>query len=164
MQQKPEIRTAAMSDLDAVSQIEAECFPAAEAASREALQARISSFPAHFFVLLLEGQIVGFINGMVTDSPTIADEMFADAGLHQETGSWQSVFGLDVLPQYRHRGYAAKLIEHLIAHARQQGRRGVILTCKEKLIGYYQRFGFVDQGISASQHGGVVWHDMTLRF
>jgi GNAT superfamily N-acetyltransferase len=108
--------------------------------------------------------VVGFINGMVTSSGTISDAMFVDASLHEETGAWQAVFGLDVLPSHRHRGYAAKLIEHFAAHARSEGRRGVILTCKENLIGYYQRFGFVDLGVSASEHGGAAWHDMALRF
>lgn len=164
MQQKPVIRLVSPSDLDAVSAIEAECFPAAEAASRAALEERIKTYPEHFFVLESEGRVVGFINGMVTNSGTISDAMFVDASLHEETGAWQAVFGLDVLPSHRHRGYAAKLIEHFAAHARSEGRRGVILTCKENLIGYYQRFGFVDLGVSASEHGGAAWHDMALRF
>ena len=39
-----------------------------------------------------------------------------------------------------------------------------MLTCKERLIGFYARFGFVDEGVSASTHGDVVWHQMRLTF
>ena len=45
-----------------------------------------------------------------------------------------------------------------------QGRKGLVLTCKEKLLHYYAKFGFVNEGVSASTHGGVVWYQMRLRF
>ena len=40
----------------------------------------------------------------------------------------------------------------------------VSLACKDKLVHYYAKFGFVLNGISASEHGGVQWNDMILRF
>ena len=48
--------------------------------------------------------------------------------------------------------------------ARTQGRRGLVLTCKERLVHFYAKIGFVDEGISESTHGGVVWHKMRLMF
>ena len=51
-----------------------------------------------------------------------------------------------------------------IKAAKEQGRRGVVLTCKEKLVHYYAKFGFVDEGISGSTHGNVVWHQMRVSF
>ena len=38
-----------------------------------------------------------------------------------------------------------------------------MLTCKDKLLHYYAKFGFVNEGVSASTHGGVVWYQMRLR-
>ena len=36
---------------------------------------------------------------------------------------------------------------------------------KERLIHYYAKFGFVDEGVSEkSTHGNVVWHQMRLTF
>ena len=55
-------------------------------------------------------------------------------------------------------------MEAMIRRAMEQGRRGLILTCKDRLIGYYQKFGYVNQGVSASVHGGAVWYDMILEF
>ena len=53
---------------------------------------------------------------------------------------------------------------HLIADARAQGRKGLVLTCKEALVHYYAKFGFVNEGVSGSTHGGVVWYQMRLKF
>ena len=44
------IRLVTMDDLDAVTAVEAECFPAAEAATRSSFEQRIRTFPESFFV------------------------------------------------------------------------------------------------------------------
>ncbi len=51
-----------------------------------------------------------------------------------------------------------------IQDAKKQGRKGLVLTCKDKLIPFYQKFGFVNEGISKSVHGNVVWNQMRLLF
>lgn len=50
--------------------------------------------------------------------------------------------------------------------AGERGRAGVIRTCKDRLIPFYEGLGFACMGMgrSASVHGGAVWYDMTLRF
>lgn len=158
------IRTATQDDLNAICQVEAICFPASEAATRESLAARLTFFARHFLLLEDDGRLVGFVNGMVTDDRVISDVMFDHAELHKEDGKWQSVFGLDILPEYRRKGYAGQLMRALIEHAREDGRCGCILTCKEYLLHYYARFGFKNLGVSLSQHGGAIWHDMILEF
>ena len=158
------IRTATMADLENITQVEAACFPEAEAADKEAFEKRLKAFPKHFWLLEDEGKLVGFINGMTTDKTWLSDDMYEDAQLHDEKGKWQMVFGLDVIPEYRCRGCAAMLMEHLIKEAKKQGRSGIVLTCKDRLIPYYEKFGFINEGISASVHGGTAWNDMRLTF
>ena len=158
------IRTATQDDLDDICRVEAICFPASEAGTRESFAARLKVFPRHFLLLEDEGRLIGFVNGMVTDDRTISDVMFEQAELHKEDGKWQSVFGLDVLPEHRRKGYAGQLMRALIGHSREDGRCGCILTCKEHLLPYYTRFGFRNLGVSLSQHGGAVWYDMILEF
>lgn len=158
------IRTAVLSDLPAIAAVEAECFPPAEAATEENLQARLRVYPNHFWLLEEKGKLIGFIDGMVTDEPTIRDEMFENAELHGEAGAWQAIFGVNTLPAYRGRGCAARIMERVVADARAQGRRGCILTCKEKLLHYYEKFGYRNEGVSKSVHGGAIWYDMRLTF
>lgn len=158
------VRNACPADAAVLARIEAICFPAAEAADEQSLARRIRAFGNHFYILTENGQAIGFINGMVTDSRTIEDEMYHDAALHRENGAYQSVFGLDILPAYRRQGRAALLMQRLIANARAEGRKGCILTCKEHLIHYYEGFGYRCLGVSGSTHGGAVWYDMILEF
>lgn len=158
------IRTAVPADLENVTAIEAVCFPAAEAAGREAFSRRLDTFPESFFVAVHDGRIIGFINGCVTNEKTIRDEMYEDSSLHDPNGEYQSIFGLDVLPEYQRQGIAAELMNHMIRDAKRKGRKGLILTCKDRLIHYYEKFGYRNMGISRSVHGGVVWYDMLLEF
>lgn len=159
-----QIRTATMEDLDAVTAVEAACFPAAEAATRAEFAARLAVYPNHFWLLEEDGRLVSFINGLVSDEPTIRDEMFADAAFHNEQGAWQMVFGVNTLPEYRRRGLAGEVMKRVIADARSQGRKGCVLTCKDRLVHYYETFGYRSEGVSASTHGGAVWYDMRLTF
>lgn len=158
------IRTAEKEDLGALAAIETECFPKEEAAGREQLEKRLESFGNHFFVMEYKNQVIGFINGMVTNQRTISDDLYENAGLHTEDGKWQSVFGLDVLSPFRRKGLASRLLRKVIQTAEEEKRQGVILTCKEGLIPFYERFGFQNLGVSKSVHGGAVWYDMILEF
>ncbi|WP_237209981.1 GNAT family N-acetyltransferase [Rothia nasimurium] len=157
-----EIRQAQQEDLPILAAIEAECFPAAEAASESDLRARFEVFGKHFWVLEADGEVVAFIDGLVTDSPVIFDDLYESPQAHTRHGAYQTVFGINTRPAYRGRGYASALIEKLIDQAREQGRTGVILTCKKELIGFYEKLGFELDGVSESTHGGAIWHDMTL--
>lgn len=156
------IRAVRPDDLDRIAAIEAACFPASEAAPHEAFKLRIATFPDFFLVAEIDGRIIGFINGCVTDSPVIFDELFHDAKLHLPHGQNLCVFGLDVMPEFRKQGIASRLMNDFISTARNSGRKKVILTCKARLVAYYETFGYVNDGLSASSHGGAQWFDMTL--
>lgn len=158
------IRNATIKDLKAIAAVEAECFPKNEAAREEDFEERLEVYPNHFWLLEDDGKLIGFVNGMVTDESTISDEMYENAHMHNEHGKWQMIFGVNTIPEYRRQGCAEKIIRQVISDANKQGRIGVVLTCKEKLIHYYEKFGFKNEGISESVHGGVVWYDMRLRF
>jgi len=159
-----EIRTATMEDLSEITEVEKICFPPAEAASEGDFRKRLEVYPDHFWLLEDNGKIVSFVNGLVTDEEHLADEMYEKAELHDENGAWQMIFGVDTIPEYRGRGCAGSLLSRVIGQAKEQGRRGLVLTCKERLLPYYAKFGFADEGISDSTHGNVRWHEMRLTF
>lgn len=158
------IRTATILDLQAITEVEARCFPKAEAASESDFKKRLSVYPNHFWLLEDDKKLVGFVNGMVTNEPILRDEMYEDANLHNENGQWQMIFGVNTIPEYRRQGCAERILKKVISDAKEQGRKGLVLTCKEKLIRYYEKFGFENEGVSESTHGGVVWYNMRLTF
>jgi len=158
------IRQAQIEDLDSITGLEAVCFPPLEAAGRESFKSRLEAFRESFLLAVEDGEVIGFVNGGVTDNKVIYDEMYADAALHNPEGAYQAIFGLDVHPDYRRQGIAARLMEGLIELARERGKKGLILTCKEHMIHYYEKFGYVSMGLSESKHGGAVWYDMILEF
>lgn len=159
-----EIRKATIEDLDAITALEAACFPAAEAASRESFKKRLEVFADRFWLLWEGDRLVSMVNGMVTDREELVDEMFADATIHQANGKWQMIFGVATHPEYQRRGLAAKVLQRAIAECKAEGRKGLILTCKEQKLHYYAKFGFVSEGVSVSEHGGALWYQMRLEF
>ena len=158
------IRYAEMKDIAAIAEVEAECFPPAEAATEKDFVERVRYYGKHFWLMHDGEKLIAFVDGFVTDEPDLTDEMYENASMHNEKGAWQMIFGVNTIPSYRQHGYAGELIRRAIFDAKAQHRKGLVLTCKDKLIHYYASFGFVDEGISESVHGNVVWHQMRLTF
>ena len=159
------IRYATMADLDDIASVEAECFPVLEAATKEEFEQRIKYYGNHFWLMFDNDKLIAFVDGFVTDEANLTDEMYENTSMHNENGAWQMIFGVNTLPEYRRCGYAKELIKKAILDARKQNRKGLVLTCKESLVPYYSKFGFVDEGITdKSTHGNVLWHQMRLDF
>lgn len=158
------IRTADLSDIPALAAVEAECFPAAEAASPAEIRERVEAYPNHFWLLFDDEKLVSFVDGFCTDERDLTDEMYAKASMHDENGDWQMIFGVNTIPSARKKGFAGKLLRTAIDNAKMSGRKGLVLTCKDKLVDYYASFGFKKEGISDSTHGGAVWYQMRLEF
>ena len=159
------IRTAALADRDSIAAVEAECFPPAEAATAEQFSDRLKHYADHFLLMFEDDRLIAFVDGFVTNERDLTDEMYENTAMHDENGKWQMLFGVNTLPAYRRKGCAGELIGRFITIAREQGRMGVVLTCKDRLIRYYEKFGFVNEGLTAkSSHGGAEWYQMRLTF
>ena len=127
------IRTATLQDIDQIAAVEKECFPAAEAATKEEFEQRLSHYADHFWLMFEDDTLIAFVDGMVTDQADLTDEMY-------------------------------ELLKRAIADAKDQGRKGLVLTCKDRLVHYYAKFGFENEGVSESVHGNIVWNQMRLKF
>lgn len=159
------IQYAAKQDIPAIAAVEAECFPPAEAATEAEFVERVKYYGNHFWLLYDAEMLIAFVDGFVTDEPDLTDEMYENAAMHKENGTWQMIFDVNTRPEHRRHGYAEKLLRRAIDDAKQQGRKGLVLTCKDRLIPYYAKFGFKDEGVTdKSTHGNVVWHQMRLTF
>ena len=157
------IRNATIDDADRIYHIECICFPAAEAASMNAIKERITVFPEGFLVGLIDDEIMGFINGASTSGLYLKDEFFQSMACHEPSGKTMMVYGLDVNPDWQRKGYAAQLMNEFISIAEKSAKERVILTCKQHLVHYYEKFGFALEGVSESEHGGAKWYDMVKK-
>ena len=91
------IRTATLNDLDALTAVEAECFPAAEAATKKDFENRLAYYADHFWLMFDENdKLIAFVDGMVTDQADLTDEMYEKGELHNENGASVSYTHLDV--------------------------------------------------------------------
>ena len=157
-------RAARPSDLEALWQLETECFSPKERCLRENFERRAALWPAHF--LLLErpdtGRVCAFLGDVYAEDDELTDEMFTGAVRHAPEGKNLMILGLNTCADLRGRGLASMLLRRRIALARQEGLRRCILTCHDALMPYYASFGFVSRGISRSVWGGAVWYDMVL--
>ncbi|MCE0492595.1 GNAT family N-acetyltransferase [Vibrio salinus] len=158
------IRPAEENDILPIATIESLCFPKAEAASLASFRARFEQFPECFYVIELDGKVVGHINGCRYHQPALPDELFENASLHNPEGVFQTVFGLAIEPSSQRQGLARLLLDHFILEAREKKLHGVFLTCKHHLIHFYEKSGVVCLGESESAHGGAKWFDMLLTF
>lgn len=159
---KETVRLAGMDDLDLVTGLEADCFPPAEAAPKESFAKRLERFADCFWLLFRNGEAVSMINGMMSDEPILTDAMYADASMHDPDGSWFMVFGVLTRPDCQGQGCASRLMRQVIADVKARGKKGLVLTCKEEKITFYEQFGFENEGLSQSDHGGAVWYQMRL--
>jgi ribosomal protein S18 acetylase RimI-like enzyme len=154
------IRNVEMKNLPKLVVIEHLCFTKDEAATKEAFEKRIQFIPDSFFVAEEEGVIVGLVNGPVIGTANITDDLFSDIKENPESGGHQSILGLAVSPHYQKRGVASALLAHIEKEARAKKRETITLTCKQNLIRFYENFEFLNEGVSNSKHGGVVWFNM----
>lgn len=153
------IRQVKPDDLDACFGIESRCY-GPEGATRERIQIRLTQYPQGFLVAERDGRVIGFINSGVTDKDDISDEALKELRGHDPNGRNIVIFSLAVDPDYQKRGISVNLMEAFIERAAQLGKSAILLLCREELIAYYERFGFVLLGASASTHGGLAWHEM----
>lgn len=158
------IRHATVEDLAQITEIGTQCYSVNEALTKEEYLNRLMVYPNHFWILEEGNEILAFINGPVTHIDHITDEMFHQPALHQETGAWQAILGVNTSPKYQKKGYASLIMKQVIKDAKTQGRKGCVLTCKKELIGYYEKFGFQNRGKSQSALANQIWYDMILRF
>ncbi len=145
--------------------LEQACFPPNEACSPQHMRERIEAAPELFLVARdrRTGRIAGSLNGLATDEEHFRDEFFTDASLQDPHGRNIMLTGLAVFPEYRGQGLARELMREYVRRAEKDLRRVLILTCLDSLVPMYEKFGFQDEGLSASTWGGEPWHEMTYR-
>ena len=158
------IRHATIDDLDIITLIETTSFNKTEAAKKEEINDRLELNGDFFWLLDDFGEVLAFVHGLPTNAENLSDDMFHTREKYDINGAWLMLLSVATHPEQRFKGYAQRVMRQVIADSREQDRKGIVLTCKEHLIPFYQKFGFISEGKSASAHGGAVWYQMRLTF
>lgn len=154
------LRNVQPTDLEQLLFIENEGFPIEEAATKEAFVERIQLILDTFIVAEKDEEILGYINGPVINQIYITDDLFETIKKNPKRGGYQSILGLAVSKQARSQGIAKILMEKMEELVEENDREGITLTCKQELVSFYEKLGFVSEGLSESKHGGINWYNM----
>lgn len=161
------VNIADSAEMQAIYDIEAQCFPEAEQDSRETIYRRAKTCPDFFWVAVNreDGKLVGFLNGMPVKQSQYMEEVFTDFSLYAPEGPWVMAISINVPSAYRRQGIARKLLDFALDELRQRRKySGIVFICKEHRVPYFSSFGAIDEGISECEHGGTLWHQMRLLF
>ena len=155
------IRNARAGDEDGCYFVESNCYTS-EGASKERIAKRIRVFPLGFLMAEAGGQIVGITNGSCTNLEDINVEELKDMVGFDKDGKNVMIFSVAVLPDFQGKGIARLLLEKFIGVFRELGKEKILLRCKKKYVGLYEKFGFRLFKISRSRHGSFDWFEMAL--
>ncbi|MCH5462449.1 GNAT family N-acetyltransferase [Lactobacillus sp. LC28-10] len=146
--------------LDAIMIIENQGFTPDEVATRMSMAERIKRISDTFIVATDNHQVLGYIVGPASNQRYIDDALYDHLEANQPTDRYQTVLSLAVSTTARKQGLGSKLLSELAKVARTQNRDAITLTCLEKLVPFYERNGYVNEGVSASTHAGETWYNM----
>ncbi|MBF8756286.1 GNAT family N-acetyltransferase [Pseudomonas guariconensis] len=158
----PRLRQATPQDVDRCYQIEISAYEGDEAATREKIATRISQYPEGFLVLELDEVVVGFINSGCAFEVVMSDEAFKELVGHDAQAPNVVIMSVVVDPAFQGRGLAGLLMSHFVEQMRQRGKATIHLMCKDRHVGLYEKMGYRYVQPSASDHGGMAWHEMVM--
>ena len=157
------VRLVTPADLDRCFAIESIAYEGDEAATREKIATRIATWPQGFIVAEVDGLVAGFINSGAAYQVEMADEAFKELIGHDPDGPHVVIMSVVVHPDYQGQGLAKRLMSEFIERMRAMHKASINLMCKERHIALYAGFGFAYLKASASDHGGMAWHEMVLK-
>lgn len=158
----PTFRTATLADTDRCFEIETTAYEGDEAATREKIATRIAQYPAGFLIMELEREIIGFINSGCAQEVVMSDETFKELVGHDPAAPNVVIMSVVIDPAQQGKGYATLLMRTFIERMAGQGKRTLHLMCKDRHVPLYERLGYRYVKPSASDHGGMAWHEMVM--
>ncbi len=156
------IRQVTKKDLDRCFEIERVSYSGDQAATKEKILKRITTYPEGFLVLENSQGIIGFINSGATHKVELSNEEFKELVGHDSSGKHIVIMSVVVHPKYQGKGMASLMMNHFINSMKELGKTEIYLICQTELINMYAKYGFIHLGKSDSDHGGMSWHEMSL--
>lgn len=153
-----------MTDIQTIMRIERAGFSPEEAATEAAMRERIQLISDTFITAHDNEQLVGYIVGPAFHHRYLTDELYEVLTANHPADPYQTVLSLAIDPDYQQLGIASQLLERLAETAKEQGRKGITLTCLTDLIPFYEKNGYQNEGVSASAHADEIWYNMVYEF
>ncbi|WP_440465585.1 GNAT family N-acetyltransferase [Pseudomonas sp. YH-1] len=158
----PTFRTAIPADTDRCFEIETTAYEGDEAATREKIATRIAHYPEGFLIMELDGEIIGFINSGCAFEVVMSDEAFKELVGHDAAAPNVVIMSVVIDPAQQGKGYASLMMRTFIERMSGLGKRTIHLMCKDRHVPLYERMGYRYVKPSASDHGGMAWHEMVM--
>ena len=156
-------RDAQLADADRCFEIETSAYEGDEAATHAKLSKRIKTYPEGFLILEVGGKIVGFINSGCACEVEMSDEDFKELIGHDPDAPNVVIMFVVVDPAEQGKGHSKALMAAFFKRMRKIGKVTTHLMCKECHIPLYEKFGYQYLRPSASDHGGMTWHEMSMQ-
>jgi ribosomal protein S18 acetylase RimI-like enzyme len=157
------LRHAVPRDASRCFEIESTAYEGDEAATLEKIVKRIDVYPQGFLVLEVDDEIVGFINCGCADQVRMSDSALKELVGHDPAAPNVVIMSVAVAPARQGQGFSKLLMAEFLRRMRVAGKREVHLMCKQVHIELYRRMGYDYVKQSASNHGGMSWHEMIQR-
>ncbi|MEJ8814467.1 GNAT family N-acetyltransferase [Variovorax ureilyticus] len=158
----PTFRPAAPADTSRCYEIEISSYEGDEAATREKIATRIAQYPEGFLVMELAGDIIGFINCGCAHEVVLADESFKELVGHDPMALNVVIMSVVIDRAHQGKGYASLMMRSFVERMRGIGKKTIHLMCKDRHVALYERLGYRYVKPSASDHGGMAWHEMVM--
>ncbi|AGZ35425.1 N-acetyltransferase [Pseudomonas sp. SWI6] len=155
-------RTAVPTDAERCFQIESTAYEGDEAATLEKIRKRIDQYPEGFLILEDAGEVIGFINSGCAWEVVMSDEAFKSLVGHDAAAPNVVIMSVVVDPAHQGKGHAGRLMSEFVKRMRDMGKRRIHLMCKDRHVALYEKMGYRYVQPSASDHGGMAWHEMEM--
>ena len=126
------------------------------------MEAHIQKLTTSFLVAERDGQILGYLEGPVRPERHLVDQSFTSEveDYSHLIGHYISLTSLSIDKNAQNMGLGRSLLNAMKDIAIRDQRLGINLTCHDYLVAYYEKHGFINEGVSQSTYAGEVWYDM----
>lgn len=158
----PLFRQAVPADVDRCYEIETLAYEGDEAATREKIATRIQRYPQGFMCMELNGEVAGFINAGCAWEVVMSDEEFKELVGHDPHAPNAVIMSVVVHPDFQGKGYSSLMMREFVTRMKAMHKKTIHLMCKDRHVDLYAHFGYRYVKPSASDHGGMAWHEMVM--
>jgi len=143
-------------------EIETSAYEGDEAATMKKISKRIAEYPQGFLILEIDNKVIGFINSGCAYEVEMSDEDFKELIGHAPEAPNVVILSVVVDPTHQGKGHSKTLMKEFVKRMAGMDKKTIHLMCKEHHVPLYEKLGYHYTKRSASDHGGMPWHEMVM--